>query len=88
MSQQTPEQLEVKNEVRQLLATAEGRRFLVRLIYGNDGCDLEGKSFTGNSETFYREGRRAIGRELREQLAEHQPELWRTALLENMEVLQ
>lgn len=44
--------------IRSMLGTETGRWFITRLL---DATGIHAKSFTGNSETFYREGKRAIG---------------------------
>ena len=46
------------NDMRALLATTEGRRFLWRLM---EKCGVYRESFTGSSETFFLEGKRSIG---------------------------
>lgn len=48
-------------DLKEVLASAAGRRVLARLI---DGSGVFLRSFTGNSETFYREGRRSVGLDL------------------------
>lgn len=45
-------------DVRALMATDEGRRFMARLLRITRVLH---DSFTGNSTTFYNEGRRAVG---------------------------
>lgn len=47
-----------KSDLRKVLSSAEGRRFVWRVI-GEAGV-FKG-SFTGNSETFFREGKRDMG---------------------------
>lgn len=47
-----------------------GRRMLMRLI---DQTGVFTRSFTGNSETFHREGRRSVGLDLVEHLERVQP---------------
>ena len=46
------------NDLRAIMQTESGRRFVWRLL---SIADIYAPSFTGNSETFYREGRRSIG---------------------------
>jgi hypothetical protein len=42
-----------------VMGTPEGRRLMWRLI--DDTCGVYASSFTGNSQTFFNEGRRSIG---------------------------
>jgi hypothetical protein len=51
-------QEELDNAARQVLGTPAGRRFLWWLL--DDVCGLHSGTFTGTSETFYREGRRSV----------------------------
>ena len=46
------------NDVRHVLNSKEGRRFLWRYL---GECGMFRTSFTGNSETFFKEGERNIG---------------------------
>lgn len=41
-----------------VLSTAQGRWFLMRLL---DTCCIMQTTFTGNSQSFYNEGRRSVG---------------------------
>lgn len=56
------------NDLRRLMDTDYGRRFVWRLLGQAGTFQL---SFTGNSETFFNEGRRSLGTELYGQLHEH-----------------
>ncbi len=53
-----------------MLDNPAGRRVLMRVI---DSAGVFVRSFTGNSETFYREGRRAIGLDLVEHIERVRP---------------
>lgn len=46
-------------DLRNLMEQPAFRRFLYRLCF--DTCRMLADSFTGNSETFHREGRRSVG---------------------------
>lgn len=46
-------------DLRELLSTSAGRRFFYRVCH--DTCRILAKSYTGNSDTFFNEGRRSIG---------------------------
>lgn len=45
-------------DLKKLLATKEGRRFIWKIL---QHCNIYENSFTGNSTTFFKEGRRDIG---------------------------
>lgn len=49
---------QIDNDIRATLSNDASRRVLMRII---DSTGVFTRSFTGNSETFYREGRRAVG---------------------------
>ncbi len=52
--------IEVKasDDLRAVLSSPNGRRFIWRLL---KDCKIYEESFTGNSTTFYNEGRRSVG---------------------------
>lgn len=64
--QATPEeakkQIHIRNleleDLRAVMSSVEGRRFIWRFL---SSTNLFQQSFTGNSETYFREGKRAIG---------------------------
>ncbi len=57
------------DDLRWLVSDKRGRRILARLIRSTG---VNQRSHTGNSETFFREGRRSVGIELQERLeADH-----------------
>lgn len=58
-------------DLRWLLDQPQGRRFMWRLL---STCGVYRTSFTGNSETFLREGRRQVGLEFMADIHEHCPE--------------
>lgn len=58
-------QRQADRDLEAMLDLPAGRRVLMRLI---DSAGVFTRSFTGNSETFYREGRRAIGLDLVEHI--------------------
>jgi hypothetical protein len=47
-----------QEDIRWLMSSSQGRRFMHRLL---DTCGVYRTSFTGNSETYFREGMRNIG---------------------------
>lgn len=54
----------------EILDLPAGRRVLMRLI---DSTGVFSRSFTGNSETFHREGRRSVGLDLIEEIERISP---------------
>jgi hypothetical protein len=52
-------------EVKQVLSTVSGRATIWRIL---DWCGVYRTSFTGNSETFFNEGKRNIGLKLIEEI--------------------
>ena len=59
---------QVKVDWQWLLSTKQGRRFAHYLL---GKARLNQSSFTGNSETFKREGRRELGLELQDEMTTH-----------------
>ena len=55
-------------DLRFVMSTKQGRRFVGRLL--NQAGLLE-RSFTGNSETFFKEGRRSVALELMSDINAH-----------------
>lgn len=58
------------NDLQAVLANPAGRRVLMRTI---DGAGAFLRSFTGDSETFFREGRRSVALDLIESIERVQP---------------
>jgi len=63
-----------------IMAHAQGRRFLNRLL---DKTGVFRSSFTGNSETFFREGMRNVGLLVMSEMLDLTPELYLKMLKEN-----
>lgn len=70
-------------DVRFLLNTKEGRRFLWRLL---SLTGLFQSSFTGNSTTFFKEGSRNIGLQVLADINDANPEGYLLMLKENREI--
>lgn len=66
-----------KDDLATILTTPQGRRFVWDML---EFCGIYKDSFTGNSTTFYNEGRRSVGLWLLSEIAKAKPE----ALLEMM----
>lgn len=66
-------------DVKLIMSTREGRRFMWRLL---DFCGVYRNSFTGNSETFFKEGQRNVGLMLLGEIHEHCPDGFLTMLKE------
>ena len=58
----------VVSDLRFVMGTKQGRRFVARLL---DQAGLHRRSFTGNSETFFNEGRRSVALELAQDIQTH-----------------
>ena len=58
----------VASDLRFVMGTKQGRRFIGRLLAQ---AGLFTRSFTGNSETFFKEGRRSVALELLGDINEH-----------------
>ena len=63
-----------------LMSSPRGRRVVWRIL---KGAGLYVSSFTGNSETFFREGKRAIGLELQGKVAKAAPRDFQTMMQEH-----
>jgi hypothetical protein len=66
-------QAQAAEDLRQVASTAAGRRFLARTIAG---CHVFDEVMTGNSWTYHKAGRRAVGLELMRAMAEHTPDAY------------
>lgn len=62
-----------------LMKDKRGRRIVWRLL---EKTGMYRSSFTGNSETFFREGQRNVGLLLTAQIHEHSPEMYPVMLQE------
>lgn len=60
-----------KRDLNAVLNTPEGQRVLFEVV---SRCGVFQKSFTGNSETFFREGKRVIGLSVIDDIQVHAPE--------------
>lgn len=68
-------------DLRILLAQPEGRRFVARMLRVTR---VFHDSFTGNSATFYNEGRRAVGTEIMADVARADPDQFASLLREQV----
>lgn len=68
------------DDVRYILSNAVGRRFFWRYL---GECGLFQSSFTGSSETFFREGQRNVGLKLMADLNDADPNAYAVMLKEN-----
>lgn len=67
------------DDIRWLMAHKQGRRILWRVL---EQAGIYRTSFTGNSETFFREGKRALGLFLLSDVHEFAPDSYVTMLKE------
>jgi hypothetical protein len=70
------------NDLRFILNDVQGRRFLWRYL---GECGVFRSSFTGSSETFFREGERNVGLKLINDIHEASPEAYILMIKENKE---
>lgn len=69
-------------DLREVMGTPAGRRVVWRLL---ERCRLFSTSFTGNSETFFREGERSVGLWLLQELEALAPEAFATMWAEQID---
>jgi hypothetical protein len=68
------------DDIRWLVSTKQGRRVAARLI---EHTGVYRNSFTGNSETFFKEGMRNVGLFLVAEIRKHAPESYAQIVNEN-----
>jgi len=73
---------DVLDDIRWIMGEARGRRYMSWLM---GQCGMDRLSFTGNSETFFREGARNIGIMLKSKIDEVAPEMYIKMLTETLE---
>ena len=71
----------LQSNVRELLKTKYGQAFIWEVL---SICDLYGHHFTGNSTTFFNEGKRAVGLAILELLEDVDPEAYARMLLNHI----
>jgi hypothetical protein len=67
-------------DLRDIMATPAGRRFIYRMIF--EICHVEALSFTGNSETYLREGERNAGLTIMNELIDRHADAYMTMITE------
>lgn len=68
--------------VREVIGTKAGKDVLWNIL---SMCNLYGDNFTGNSQTFYLEGKRSIGLEILQMLEDADPTVYARMLLERQD---
>lgn len=68
------------NDIKWLMSSKQGRRIVWRLL---DKAGVFRTSFTGNSETFFKEGMRNLGLFLVAEVMEHSPDAFALMLAES-----
>jgi hypothetical protein len=68
-------------DMKKLLSEAFGRRIMWRML---ERCGIYKTSFTGNSTTFFNEGRRAVGLEILEEIIASSPTSYTLMQSENL----
>lgn len=71
MTEEQQKEKQLGNDYRAVMNTPEGQR-LLRHIVGH--CGIYNQSFTGNSETFFREGKRNIGLKILKEVEVYVPD--------------
>ena len=74
------EQAQAADDARHVMSTPQGRRFMWRLLKRGN---IFRKCFTGNSHTFYEEGKRELTLETFHEIMEACPEQYWQAVKEN-----
>lgn len=69
-----------RDDTQWLMSTIQGRRFVWAQL---SDAGVFRTSFTGNSETFFKEGQRDIGLRLLGKIMRHTPEAFSTMMAEN-----
>lgn len=74
------EYINLLDDIRKLSKLPQGRKFIWAVL---ELCDIYSDVFTGNSHTFYREGRRSVGLELLAMLEEADPTIYPSLIMEH-----
>lgn len=69
--------------IREVLKTGAGKKFLWEIL---SRCNLYSESFTGNSQTFFLEGKRSVGLEILQLLEDADPTAYANLLLDNQKI--
>jgi hypothetical protein len=69
--------------IREVLKTRQGKDVLWHIL---GMCNIYGDVFTGNSQTFYLEGKRAVGLEILQLLEEADPTAYAKLLLDQQKL--
>lgn len=73
------------DDLRHILSLPEGKRFILRYLFGV--CGVMKPVYTGNSETYFLDGKRAVGLTLIEEIKEASPESFIEMISKNMEAI-
>lgn len=73
------------DDLKHILSLPEGKRFILRYLFGV--CGILKPVFTGNSETYFLDGKRAIGLTLIEEIKEVSPKDFIEMMSKNMEAI-
>lgn len=74
--------IQSRDDLKFVMGSAQGRRVLKRVM---NQCGVFRSSFTGNSETFFREGARNVGLYLHGQMLDADPNQYLLILQEKLE---
>lgn len=73
------------DDLRHILSLPEGKRFILRYLYGV--CGILKPVYTGNSETYFLDGKRAVGLTLLEEVKEVDTKSFVEMITKNMEAI-
>lgn len=74
------ETIQLKSDIKSVFDNPAGRRVLNRLL---SICEIYNDTFTGNSRTFFLEGKRSVGLEILDMVMETDVEIYIQTLREN-----
>lgn len=73
------------DDLRHIVSLPEGKRFILRYLFGV--CGVLKPVYTGNSETYFLDGKRAVGLILIEEIKEAEPRSFIEMISKNMEAI-
>jgi len=79
LSVEEREYMTLLDDTRRLASLPQGRSFIWHVL---SLCELHSSSFTGNSRTFYNEGKRDVGLNLLQLLEEADPTIYPSLIME------
>lgn len=74
-----------RTDMKNLLSTEAGRSIIWAIM---SRCDIFGTSMTGNSQTYFKEGRRSVGLEIMAEVIAADPNAWINMQRDNLREIQ